>query len=57
MMSAAVMEDLKRRGHTFKDVGRQYGNMQAILINKKTGEVSAASDLRAVGSAQVIKNQ
>ena len=56
-ISAAVMEDLKSRGHTFKDVGRQYGNMQAILINKKTGEVSAASDLRAVGSAQVIKNQ
>lgn len=56
-ISTAVMEDLKSRGHTFKDVGRQYGNMQAILIDKKTEKVSAASDLRAVGSAQVVKNQ
>lgn len=56
-ISAAVMDELKSRGHEFKDVGREYGNMQAILIDKKTGKVSAASDPRAIGSAQVITNK
>ena len=45
------MTELKARGHTFRDVGREYGNMQAILIDKKSGEVTAASDPRGIGSA------
>ncbi len=44
---------LKAKGHTLKNVNRQYGNMHAILLNKKTGQVSAASDRRAAGQAQV----
>ena len=51
--SPAVKAALIEKGHVLKDVGRQYGNMQAILLNKKTGEVSAASDKRAVGLALV----
>lgn len=54
---AAVMDDLKSRGHTFKDIGRQYGNMQAILIDKKSGDISAASDPRGIGSANVISSE
>ncbi|MEK9711856.1 MAG: gamma-glutamyltransferase, partial [Thalassolituus sp.] len=54
VIPSLVMEDLSARGHSFKDVGRQYGNMQAILINKKTGEVTAASDPRGVGASQVV---
>jgi len=44
---------LMAKGHQLKNVGRQYGNMHAILLNKKTGAVSAASDKRAAGQAQV----
>ena len=55
-ISAAIMDDLKARGHNFKDVGRQYGNMQAILIDKKSGAVSAASDPRAIGRAEVMSH-
>lgn len=51
--SPQVKAALIEKGHVLKDVGRQYGNMQAILLNKKTGEVSAASDKRAVGLALV----
>lgn len=46
---------LQAKGHQLKDVGRQYGNMHAILYNQKTGGVSAASDQRAVGQAKVQK--
>ena len=54
VISEAVMNDLKARGHSFRDVGREYGNMQAILIDKKSGEITAASDPRGIGSAEVI---
>ena len=44
---------LIQKGHKLKDVGRQYGNMHAILLNKKNKEVTAASDPRGVGQALV----
>jgi gamma-glutamyltranspeptidase/glutathione hydrolase len=51
--SAAEINALERKGHTLKNIGREYGNMQAILWDKKTGTVTAASDPRAFGEAQV----
>ena len=51
--SAEVKTALEKKGHKLKNVKRRYGNMQAILVNKKTGQVSAAADERAVGEAQV----
>lgn len=51
--SSEVKQALIAKGHQLKDVGRQYGNMQAILLDKQTGNVTAASDKRAVGQAQV----
>ena len=44
---------LIRKGHKLKDVGRQYGNMHAILLNKTNKEVTAAADPRGVGQALV----
>ena len=44
---------LLQRGHQMKSVGRQYGNMQAILWDKTSGEVTAASDPRGLGESQV----
>jgi gamma-glutamyltranspeptidase/glutathione hydrolase len=51
--SAAEINALESKGHKLKNIGREYGNMQAILWDKKSGEVSAASDPRAFGEAQV----
>lgn len=44
---------LSERGHTFKEIGRRYGNMQAILWNKRETKVEAASDPRGEGYAKV----
>ena len=48
-----VKKSLIEKGHKLKDVGRDYGNMHAILLNRTSGKVSAASDPRGVGQAQV----
>ena len=53
--SAAEINALESKGHTLKNIGREYGNMQAILWNKKTGSVTAASDPRAFGEAKISK--
>jgi len=45
---------LKKRGHVLKEKNRRYGNMQAILWDKKTNQVFAASDPRGEGKAVVI---
>ncbi len=47
-----VIKDLKNRGHQLKEISRKYGNMQAILLDRKTGKIKAASDPRGEGSAQ-----
>jgi gamma-glutamyltranspeptidase/glutathione hydrolase len=51
--SAAEINALESKGHKLKNIGREYGNMQAILWDKKTGTVTAASDPRAFGEARV----
>lgn len=44
---------LQQWGHELKPVERGYGNMQAVLWNKRTGAVQAASDPRGEGLALV----
>ena len=46
-------EQLAKMGHTMKPLQRSYGNMQAVFWNRNSGEIQAASDPRAAGSAQV----
>jgi len=41
------------RGHDMQSTGRPYGNMQAIVLNKSSGQVSAAADPRGEGKAEV----
>lgn len=56
-LSHKVMDELRQFGHELKSVGRPYGNMQAILRDKKSKQTFAASDPRAFGSAKVeVKN-
>lgn len=50
----ATIDALNDMGHKIKVYDRQWGNMHAVHWNKKTGEVTAASDPRTgTGSAQV----
>lgn len=51
----AQVEALQALGHTVKQLDYQYGNMQVIVIDKKTGKLDAASDGRGVGEAKVIQ--
>lgn len=45
---------LRELGHMLEEKGRRYGNMQAILWDKRTNELFAASDPRGEGKALVI---
>jgi gamma-glutamyltranspeptidase/glutathione hydrolase len=53
-LSAAAIADLQRRGHKLREVGRNYGNMHAILWDRRRDEVYAASDPRGEGEATVL---
>lgn len=52
-LSSDVVKALQAKGHTLKALSRQYGGMQAILWDKSNNQVTAASDPRGIGSAQV----
>ena len=54
-LSANLMDQLRAMGHEFENVGRQYGNMQAILWHRPTNGIFAASDPRGEGSAETLK--
>jgi gamma-glutamyltranspeptidase/glutathione hydrolase len=51
-LSDAEVAVLEKMGYTLKDQGR-WGNMQAITWDYKTGKVTAASDPRGIGTAEV----
>ncbi len=52
-MTNDELEGLSLLGHKFKEVRYRYGNMQGVLLNKKTNELSAASDPRGEGMALI----
>ncbi|MBT8445789.1 MAG: gamma-glutamyltransferase [Gammaproteobacteria bacterium] len=52
-LSEEARADLRRRGHELKELGRRYGNMQAILWDRGETRVRAASDPRGEGTADV----
>lgn len=56
-ISAKELKLLKAMGYKFNFVFTEYGDMQAVLWNKKTNRLSAASDPRGVGSAKVVRIQ
>ncbi|MEX2524280.1 MAG: gamma-glutamyltransferase [Gammaproteobacteria bacterium] len=49
-------EKLRERGHKLREINRRYGDMHAILWDRKRGEVSAASDPRGEGEAAVVNH-
>jgi gamma-glutamyltranspeptidase / glutathione hydrolase len=52
-IDAATLEDLAARGHALAPQSRSFGNMQAIVWDRASGKVSAASDPRGIGEAVV----
>jgi gamma-glutamyltranspeptidase/glutathione hydrolase len=48
-----LADTLQGMGHTLKELDSTYGNMQAILHDRKTGKVYAASDPRGIGMSAV----
>ncbi len=52
-LSKADIRALQQRGHLLKVSSRRYGNMHAIVWNKATNTVKAASDPRGIGLALV----
>jgi len=44
---------LARMGHVLKPLDDRYGNMQAVILDRKTGVIQAASDPRGEGQAVV----
>jgi gamma-glutamyltranspeptidase / glutathione hydrolase len=53
-LSDDAQRDLERRGHKLKEQTSNYGNMHAILWDRETQEVDAASDPRGEGAAEVF---
>ncbi len=51
--SPETLQVLTALGHQFKQTDTPYGDMQAIELNKQTGQLSAASDPRGEGLADV----
>lgn len=48
-----TMAVLEVRGHDLRRRDDSYGNMQVVSWDRSTGEVSAASDPRVIGAAEV----
>ena len=51
----SLISALQKLGHKTKVLDNAYGNMQVIVVDKKTGQVEAASDGRGIGSAKVLR--
>lgn len=56
-LGVAEQAGLQQLGHALNDIGRQYGDMQAILWHRPTNLVFAASDPRGEGSAETLRLQ
>ena len=48
-----TQDELTSMGHILKDMQGSYGNMHTIIWDKRSNVVSAASDPRGAGYAQV----
>jgi gamma-glutamyltranspeptidase / glutathione hydrolase len=53
-LASDVLLELARRGHALAPQLRPFGNMQAVLWDRREGRVEAASDPRGNGLAVVL---
>ncbi len=54
VFDAPLVNALQKLGHKTKALDNTYGNMHLIILDKKTGQIEAASDGRGIGSAKVL---
>jgi len=47
------LRDLEKKGHSLQEVGDGFGNMQVVHWDRSSNRVSAASDPRGIGVAEV----
>lgn len=52
-LSDDLVKALEARGHSLQPVGSPYGNMQAVLWDRRNDQVNAASDPRGLGTAEI----
>ena len=50
-LAEEVVQALRLKGHRIRQLEDSYGNMQAIAWDRRSGEVTAASDPRGIGSS------
>ena len=50
-----VKSKLMESGYTLEELEGEYGNMQVVIVDKKSKKSDAASDPRGVGKATVIR--
>jgi gamma-glutamyltranspeptidase/glutathione hydrolase len=53
-LTAAEQDRLRSMGHRLTPASRPYGNMQLVYWDRVAGRVSAASDPRGIGAAEVM---
>jgi len=49
-----LQRKLKKMGYHLQETNTTFGNMQVIVVNRKTGQVEAASDPRGIGEARTL---
>ena len=49
-----TIKDLENKGHSLNQANSSWGNMQLVILDKKTKKITAASDKRGAGRAVVI---
>ena len=54
-LSPEIIAELEARGHKMKLREREWGNMQAVIIDRDNGKITAASDRRGIGAAMVLE--
>ena len=56
-LDTILIEALTAKGQVLEAAKDTWGNMQLVVVNKKNGSVTAASDRRGVGAATVIPDK
>ena len=54
VFSESLLTSLFELGHQTSELDSSFGNMHAIVMDRKTGQVEAASDARGSGRAMVV---
>ncbi|MFK7814738.1 MAG: gamma-glutamyltransferase [Gammaproteobacteria bacterium] len=56
VLNEKTQSTLESMGHVLNELGRNYGNMHTVIWDQQANKVTAASDSRGIGQAQVGTN-